>query len=185
MFTLRHSAFSIRFFVCLLVTLVYSGGLLLEPNDIASAASSTCDFSQMVKADVRLVDGRGGSQYTVAVSDEMREAFSYLHGFGLWQSGSDGAYGDFMTPHDNQTVAWITVTSKDGKTNWLWIAESPSAPARAYAWVFTSLKSTTDSHGEHYGAHQMCATVDVPVERVQALLSRPDEQAAIVQANAG
>ncbi len=160
------------------------GWLMLGFHPVAAAVAA-CDFAQAVKADVRLVDGHGGSQYTVAVDDQMRDALTYLHGFGLWHDGPNGTYGDFTTPRDIQTIAWITLTTRDGHTRWVWFAESPSAPGHAYAWVFTSLQATTDSHGDHYGTHQMCATVDVPLEHIQALLIEPSQPLAVAQSNAG
>ncbi len=153
----------------------------LAPRPVA-AASTSCDFSQMTTADIRVVEGRTRRQFTTAVSDDMQMALANLKGYGLWVDGADGAYGDFTTPPDIQTVAWITLKSDEGKARWLWFAESPSKPGHAYAWVFTSLQSTTDNNGEHYGAHQMCATVDVPLEQVQALFQEPQSTTGVAMA---
>ncbi len=135
--------------------------------------AAACDFAQAVSADVRVIDGRGGRRYRTDIDAAMLDAFGYLHGFGLWQDGADGAYGDFTSPEDIEPVAWLTVTMADDSTRWVWLNQSPSTPGRIYAFVFTSLAVTTDDHGQHLGQHQMCATIDVPLASVRVLFDGP------------
>ncbi len=136
-------------------------------------ADAACDFAQAVSADVRVIDGRGGSRYTTRIDAAMLDAFAYLHGFGLWQDGADGAYGDFTSPDDIEPVAWLQVTMADASTRWVWLNQSPSTPGRIYVFVFTSLTASSDDQGQHFGQHQLCATVDVPLAGVRVLFDGP------------